>query len=285
MLLAEPITPTRHPLYETMTALQEAGKEFRTHFLTAPDDAAGWVEVTALLADDTQHLQNIFARVVQHFPTQDKRAPSALWFGQYAFAVEAVAIACYLAARRVPDLSPCDVSVRFEPNGEPEAFAWNSPRFIALPTDPDAADMDCRVVDSQDALRNALREQIIQHLTPMVNAISVRSHFGKPGMWALAADYCASAFTYVAGIIGDEATGAAEARLFAAPPSKLSLKRDFILVEQSGLSYHLLDRTACCLYYKCDNGTYCSSCPHRPREERVTLIKNWLEKRAEGAAA
>lgn len=275
-------TATRHPLHETLAALRGANKEFEARLLTAPDEHVGWMEVSALTATDSTHLQTIFARVVKHFPTQDKRAPSALWFGQYAFAIEAVAIACYLAAGRVPDMTPERVAARFDEDGEMGGVAWQSPRFIALPTDPDAAHIDCRVVDSQDALRAALREQIVMHLEPMVDAISARSPFGKPGMWALAADYCASAFTWVAGVMGDEAKGAAEARLFAAARSRLSLKRDFIVVEESGLTYHLLDRTACCLYYKCENGEFCSSCPHRPREERVGLIKDWLQRRAAG---
>jgi ferric iron reductase protein FhuF len=271
---------TLHPLYQTMEQLQAANDEFRTHLLNTPDTEAGWLEVTALTSDRTTHLQELFARVVKRFPTNDKRAPAALWFGHYAFAVEAVAIACYLAARRVPDMTPEKVAVRFDADGEMGAFAWGSPRFIGLPTDPEAAHLDCRVVDSMDALQFVLREQIVGHLTPVINAVSARAHFGKPGMWALAADYCAHAFVWVSGMMGDEAGGVAEARLLAATPSPLSRKRDFILVEQSGLSYPLVDRTSCCLYYKCDSGEYCSSCPHRPKEERVELIKGWLEKRA-----
>jgi ferric iron reductase protein FhuF len=285
MMLAEPMTATRHPLRETFALLQAANDEFRSHVLYERDEHAGWVAVSALAAEGTTHLQKVFSKVVSRYPTSDKRAPAALWFGHYAFAVEAVAVACYLAAQRVPDMSIKTVDVRFDEDGEMAGFVWHSPRFIALPDDPDAAHIDCRVVDSRDALRTALREQIVGHLTPIIDAVSACSPFGKPGMWALAADYCAHAFTWVAGVMGDEAMGAQEARLLWSCPSRLSLRRDFIFIEQSGLSYHLLDRTSCCLYYKCDNGEYCSSCPHRPREERVQLHRNWLARRAEGAAA
>ncbi len=80
--------------------------------------------------------------------------------------------------------------------------------------------------------------------------------------------------------MGHISFGLTEARAFNARPSLLQRKRDFIHIKHCGLSYEMPERTSCCLYFKVEGGEYCSSCPHRPQEEQVERIKNWLEKRA-----
>jgi len=272
--------PDVQPFEQTLAQLAGGSEEFRTMLLAEPDAEPGWLSVTELSAEGTPHLAEVLKRVKGHYKTNDKQAPAALWFGHYAFTVAAVPIACYLAARRVPQLGTDDVWVRFEEDGDIGGLAWRNRTFSALTNDPAAEHPDCVVLESQDALRIELRKQIIEHLTPLVTAVRARSSFGKPGMWALAADSAASAFTWVGGLLGDEAGGAAEAGLFSTPPSLLHRKRGFICVEQSGLSYQMLERTSCCLYYKVEGGEYCSSCPHRPEEEQVELIRSWLERRA-----
>lgn len=274
------MTSDAQPFEQTLKQLTAASEQFRTKLLAEPDDEPGWLSVAALTAEDTPHLAEVLKRAVIHYKTEDKQAPAALWFGHYAFTVAAVPIACYLTAQRVPRLRPQDVWVRFEEDGDIGGLAWRNRSFTALANDPASAHPDCTVLDSRDALRAELRKQIIDHLTPLVTAVRARSSFGKPGMWALAADYTASAFTWVGGLWGDEAGGASEARLFSAPPSPLHRQRGFIRVEQSGLSYQMLERTSCCLYYKVEGGSYCSNCPHRPEAERVKLIKSWLAQRA-----
>ena len=107
-------------------------------------------------------------------------------------------------------------------------------------------------------------------------AVRAQATLGIPAMWALAADYLASAAIYVGRSMDDQPRAVAYARQLGARPSALQRKRDFIHVEACGLHFELVDRISCCLYFKADEGSYCSSCPHRPKEERVALIKNWL---------
>jgi ferric iron reductase protein FhuF len=103
---------------------------------------------------------------------------------------------------------------------------------------------------------------------------------GKPGLWALAADYTSYAFTTLSDMLGDESIGVEESRLFSATRSKLSVKRDFIPIQHVGTTHYLLDRTSCCLYYKVEGGGYCHSCPHRPLDERIELVKKHMEEEA-----
>jgi hypothetical protein len=44
----------------------------------------------------------------------------------------------------------------------------------------------------------------------------------------------------------------------------------------------MAERSSCCLYYKSEAAQYCTNCPHRPLEERIQLIKDWLAKQAAG---
>lgn len=277
---------TLHPIAETLARLAAVDEHFRAQLLTAPDAEPGWRSAATLCAMDAPHLNEILARVAVRYKAEGRQPAVALWFSHYAFSMMAVAIACYLVENRVPELFPESVWSRFEANGDLAAFAWRGRKFAALPEDPSASHPDCFILSSKNLLRAYLRASIVPHLASMIEALSLCSSLGKPGLWALAADSCASAFTWVGDLLGNPALALAEARAFNADPSPLQRKRDFIHIEHCGIHYEMLERTSCCLYFKVEGGEYCSICPHRPQEERVDRIKNWLEKRAvEGSAA
>ena len=276
---------TLHPIKSTLVRLAAVDEHFRLQLLTEPDAEPGWRSAAALCAD-TAHLNEILARVAAHYKAQGRQPAVSLWFSHCAFGVMAVAIACYLVENRVPELVPANVWSRFKEDGDVGAFAWRGLSFAALTDDPDANHLDCVRLPSRAALRSYLRASIIAHFVPLIDALGTCSPIGKPGLWALAADSCASAFNWIGELLGNTALGLEEARAFNADPSPLQRRRDFIHIEHCGLTYDMLDRTSCCLYFKVDGGEYCSSCPHRPREERVGRIKSWLEKRAaEGVSA
>lgn len=272
-----------HPIEQTLTRLATIDDEYiRPYLLREPDIEPGWLSAADLAAAGTPYLDKALGQVAAHYKAQSRQPAVSLWFGHYAFSVMAVAIGCYLAERRVPDISPENVWLRFDENGDASAFAWCGRAFVGLDDDPDAGHPDCTVLSSREALREYLRECIIAHLTPMVDALRVRSSFGRPGLWSLATDSSASAFTWIGKLIGNSSIGVEEARIFNAPHSPLHRKRDFIHIDHCGLSYDMVDRTSCCLYYKVEDGEYCTSCPHRPHDERIERIKTWLEKEAAG---
>jgi ferric iron reductase protein FhuF len=274
---------TSHPIEETLARLAAANEDYRTTLLAAPHREPGWLSTAAWAAPGTPHLDELLTQATAYHKASSQQPAVSLWFGHYAFTVMAVAITCYLVEQRVPDLSPENVWMRVETEKDMEpAFAWRGRVFAALVNDPNSTHPDCIALPSREALREYLRASLVAHLTPMVDALRACSSFGKPGLWALAADSAASAFTWIGERIGNPALGLEEARLFNAAPSRLQRKRDFIHVEHCGLHYEMTDRASCCLYYKVEGGRYCSSCPHRPQEERIGMIKNWLERRAMG---
>lgn len=271
---------TLHPLEQTFARFATLDERYRSQLRTEPDDQPGWLSMTELASAETTHLDDILARVRSHRPSDSRQPAVTLWFGHYAFAMMAVAIGCYLTEQRVPDLTSDNIWTRFNTDGDPEVFAWRGRVFSALEDDPQASHPDCIVLPSQDALREHLRNCVIEHLAPIVEALRTFSSIGKPALWALAADSSASAFTWIARLMGNQSIGVEEARMFNAAPSLLYRKRDFIQVEHCGLNHAMTDRLSCCLYYKVEGGNYCTSCPHRPHDEKIARIKKILEKRA-----
>jgi ferric iron reductase protein FhuF len=270
------------PIAETFHMIAGASESYRSHLLTAPDEQPGWITIAELTALDHPRLPAALANAKLHFKAaqKDRQSTASLWIGHYAFYIMAGAIACYLATQRVPDLSLSSISIRFDEDGETAATSWHSPRFAALASDPAAAHPDCTPFATLDELRQHLCTEFNNHFTPVIDALRRHSAMGKVGMWAIAADTCAGAFTWVAERLGRPEFGLSEARAFAALPSRLGRSRDFVQIEEAGFVYQLVDRGSCCLFYKVEEGEYCSNCPHRPMQERVELIKSWLHERA-----
>jgi hypothetical protein len=152
--------------------------------------------------------------------------------------------------------------------------------FAALADDPAATHADCFVLASVDALQEFLLEQTVACLEPLTQVLRANSTLGIPAMWALAADYASSSAAFVGRSLQDEIRAVEYARQLSAKPSKLQRKRDFIHIEECGLSFDMVDRVSCCLYYQLEDGHYCSSCPHRPKEDRIDVIKKWLAEEA-----
>jgi hypothetical protein len=270
---------TIHPLIKTLEQVGALGGQMGT-LKVAPESTfpenAEWVPLQSLLTPTGEPLCALMRRVGSHFKVENRRVPASLFFGDYAFALMALACACYLVDRRVPQLTLESVWARFSETGDVEGMALSDYHFAALADDPAAGHEDCTVLPSTDALQAYLLEQASACLQPLTQAVRARSTLGIPAMWALAADYTASAATYVARLMNDEATGLEVARQLSARQSPLRRKRDFIHIEECGLSYEMVDRISCCLYFQVEGGHYCSSCPHRPPEERIDLIKKWL---------
>lgn len=272
-----------NPIEETFQRLASLHPDRKNWLLTEKDSQLDWLSAADLAAESSSHLSELFQRVSSKYKADGLHPPATLWFGHYAYAIEVISIACFMTEQRVPDLSPENIHIRFDEIGDVEAIAWTGHSFAALPDDPAAGSPDCIILSTREALRNYLRERLVKSFTPVIEAVSSNSGMGKPGLWALAADYTAYAFTMLAEMLGDETLGVEESRLFSRTRSTLSVKRGFIPIEHIGMTHYLLERTSCCLYYKVEGGGYCHSCPHRPLEERVELVKRYMEEEAAGA--
>lgn len=272
-----------HPIEETFQRLASLRPDRKSWLLTEKDSQPDWLSAADLAAESSSHLSELFQRVSSKYKSEGLHPSATLWFGHYAYAIEVISIACFMIEKRVPDLSPENIHIRFDEIGDVESIAWTGRSFAALPDDSATLRADCIILPTRDALRSYLHERLVESFTPVIEAVSASSGMGKPGLWALAADYVAYAFTTLGETLGDETLGVEESRLFSRTRSKLSVKRGFIPIEHIGMTHYLLERTSCCLYYKVEGGGYCHSCPHRPLDERVELVKRHMEEEAAGA--
>lgn len=275
------MTTAPHPITATLARLAELREDNQDWLLTKVDSEEGWFSAADLAADPPR-LQDALTRISQHYQVKSLRPAAALWFGLYAYVMEAVAYACFLFECRLPDLSPGKISLLLGESGYVSRVAWRGRTFAALSDDPDASHPDCIPFPTRESMRQHLREQLTAGFAPLIDAVSGQSSFGKPGLWALAADYNAYALTWLGELMGNETIGVEESRAFSAVKTPLSTKRDFIPIDHIGTTHYLLERTSCCLYYKVEGGGYCASCPHRSMDERIELAKKHMEEEAAG---
>lgn len=266
-----------HPIEETFAKLAALREDRKTWLLTQTDSQPDWLSAADLAAESLPHIKELITRAQSEYKSDSLRPPAMLWFGHYAYAIEIITFACFLIERRVPDLSPENIQLRFDKAGEVDSIAWMGRKFAALPDDDGASHPDCIILPTREALREYMHKQMLDGFANMIDSVSAYSKMGRPGLWAIAADYAAYSFTALGEIVGNEALGVEESRLFSESKSKLSTKRSFIPIEHVGTTHYLLDRTSCCLYYQVDGGGYCHSCPHRPMDERIELVKRHME--------
>ncbi len=274
-----------HPVERSLKNLEFLREDGQGLLMPGTDSQHGWLSVTDLVTESVCMEQH-FRQLLAHYKATALRPPAMFWFGHYAYTVELITFAFFLVERRVPDLSTNQLWIRFGTSADIENLVWKGRAFAALPDDPEASHPDCVVLPTLDALREYMQTQLIASLTPLVNSISAYSSQGKPGLWEIAAEYSAFAFIALGELLGDESIGVEESRLFSAGRSKVSARRGFIPIEHLGTTHHLLDRVSCCLYYRVEGGKYCHSCPHRPVEERIDLMKkHWDDTAAKEASS
>ncbi|MEW6635974.1 MAG: IucA/IucC family C-terminal-domain containing protein [Actinomycetota bacterium] len=184
------------------------------------------------------------------------------------------AVAAFLTERRVPDLRPESVALRFGEKGYPEDLAFLSPGFAALPDDPDAGHPDVRTVCSEEKMLafvgDRLAEGHARALIPALRGLRVRR--GARALWGAAVDVVAEAFMYVGRELGcqEEALGFAEQMLSGGSP--LSGPANYYLLEHGGEAEMTRVRNTCCLYYKVADGP-CFTCPRITHEERLRRMR------------
>jgi ferric iron reductase protein FhuF len=230
----------------------------------------GWIEGTEI----GLHLGECLRRIGIRCRTVKRRVQAALFMCDYSWRLAAPAVATYLAERRVPDLGPGNVAVRFDGKGVAEPPSFLTAVFAGLPNDS-AAGIRCH---DDEALRSWLRQRLQEHLAVAISALRKLAPLGPRAQWALAADACASSFLYAGKKLGDQESARREAEAFlAAGGSPLRTRSSFFTLEHAGRKEIFHARASCCLSYKLPEHRYCTTCPLIPREERDRRLREWME--------
>lgn len=275
-----------------LAATLERIRPLDEHYLTAEVGALepGWFRAADLAVPDSPLLAEGLARQTALHPGMPPRTAGAFFIGEYAWYVFAAAVGAYLAERRVPDLAPERVALRFQryiwveegESGPAERIdvRFLSTRCAVLPADPAAGQLDVTVVPDRDALRTQFRAALEAHLTPLIAQIHARTGFGPQAQWRLVSDACAALFLNLGKALGDAERAQAEGLAFVkAPGSPLhNPQTGYFTVDHNGQCTTFRARGGCCRYYTVPPGEKCTLCVLRPPEERAARLRTYLER-------
>lgn len=248
----------------------------------------GWFYADDLLHNPTSALAEGLARQSAHYRTAERRTCGSFFIGDYAWYMPAAAIASYLAERRVPDLAPSNMALRYRTctweedgqTGESERLdvRFLNGRFAALPNDPAADDPDALVLPDLDALRTWLRTRLEAHLAPLIDSVCTHTGLGKRAQWNLVADACAALFLYAGKALGDPARGQSEGLAFVKADGSPLHNPDtgYITLEWAGHCETFRTRGGCCRSYTRPDSDKCTTCVLRPAEERHQRLRDYL---------
>jgi hypothetical protein len=290
---------TLHPLAATFARLGKLSEYLKAELVTpTPDSAVGdrWIAPLHLFASASPKLAKMVDATERKLHTSLPNIVGSSLLQSYQWLVIGCAVGSFILDRRVPDLAAERVWVRFarsveaaegDESEEAERVAFGNRRFAALPGDPCANHPDAYILPDEDALRTYLRVSVETHFAPIIDHLHSGLGSGKRGLWLNVADRCASNFIWLMQE-KDEAVGLTQIqqevdRMIRVPGSPLQTKKVgvFELTFQD-YTHCFLERATCCYWYKCDGSDYCSTCPHRPQEERKARLLDYMaEKHAE----
>lgn len=266
-LLAQPLAAT---LGRLAIGPGEGGLDLSAR-IGRPEDP-GWT-TTADLGTDRDLLEGILERVEGGCGVKDRAYAGTSLLRSYLWRILTTSVAAFLLERRLSDLQAKKVSLRFGDSGFAEGLAFSSPRFFALPDDPEAGHPDATVLPLEADLLARMREALAEtHLRALIPALrSLRVRRGTRALWGVGVDTCAEAFMFLGQSLGREAEALGLAEKLLAGPSQLSGKTNFFAIDQNENKKTTRVRNTCCLYYKLGNGA-CSTCPRTTNEERFKRL-------------
>lgn len=234
---------------------------------TGSQHGDGWISAPTLMQPESPYLIRLLEQAGVVYGTPDRQIWASFFMNSYAWLVASVSLGCYLAAERVPDLTPANVSLRFNQDaGYAAGISFANSRFWALPDDIAAGHPDATIMPDRAALRDTLRRQIETHMRDLIPALRAQASFGTRALWITVADRCAGFLFWLH-----------QQRPDAIPRDQLVRETDALIhVPESPFNNPLtaihtpdgcgddpltLQRGACCLNYKRPDGNYCESCP------------------------
>ena len=204
--------------------------------------------------------------------TADERIRAMLGLHGSVFYRVMPALGAFLADRRVPCLDPGHTAMDWDGGDRPGRLTTCG-MFTALPGDP-AAHLASRVAADDDALAATLHAALVEAVAPLVDAIARRGPIRERVLWLSASDTIAGGLLWLGELLGKEDLAAGEAgRLLRMPGSPLASPRGAIRTytcDDASRTVHV--RASCCLSWRLDGGTWCSTCPVLDEPARARQI-------------
>lgn len=259
-------TPEPAPLRETLDRV-DPDLYYFTMGLAPDEPAPDWRGPPFMADDGPDFLRGAMAATREQWSLTDRDLALAV-VGDYAWWVGGPAVACYVLARRVPDVAPENLTFRHAETGRISEVALLSGRFAALPTDP-AADPAVTTLDDEAALLGWLRGRLVAGLEPLVELVRANVRASRRLMWTRATDLLAQSMLTVARAAPDSGRYADDAAaLVSHPGSLLAGKTGFFNVQDNGREHSFMVRGVCCNGFRLPGHGYCDSCPALSEQER-----------------
>jgi len=259
----------RTPLAATLERVAGAGSwgDIRLFGHAESPAGPGW-STAAKLYSDGPLLDDLLRRLGREYGTDIPQVTGSLFLKSYLWRVLAPTVASFLLERRVPDLGPESVALRFDARGFPADLAVDG-AFAALPDDPGAWHPSALVLPSEKDLSRYLGERFAGSLLPgLLAALRPRTRRGMGVLREMAVDAVADAFLIVGQGLGREGEAVGLAEEVLTGPSPLSGTTNYFVVERDGRRETSRVRNACCLYYRLGRDA-CLTCPRATRAERT----------------
>jgi hypothetical protein len=246
--------------------------DLRLSYGVPPAQATSWVRCADLLARPVL-LAHWAERVADWLRREYREAPdrtaAGYLLGWYLTVPAKVGALLFHTARRVPDIDPAGLAVRFDGDDpRPAGVALLSERFACLGDDPAADQPAATPVPDDAALAGVLRDRYAGHAARFITALPAVDtpalgplRLGRRALWASATDALDGACWRVGQSCGDEAAGAANAALVL-PTVLPPFTSASTLRPESATSGWTRRREVCCFHYVLREGMGpCATCP------------------------
>jgi ferric iron reductase protein FhuF len=289
--LASTLASTRNStLASTLARLDALDENFIAG--TGPMEA-GWFRASDLTDATLPLLAACLERQAHQHPTMEARTKASYFVGEYVWYVAAAAIAAFLIDRRVPDVSPDNMALRFqrytwhegEESGEAERIEvrFLTTRCTVLPHDPLEADSSAALCSDTPTLREHLRTALEAHFAPLIERVYAETKLSRHAQWMLAADSCAALFLHLAQQLKAEPHGIEHGLAFVrAPGSPMNnRKTGYFTLEWNGHCDTFRARGGCCRYYTVSESgeDYCTTCVLRKPEDRDARMLAYMSRK------
>ena len=273
------MTNGEHPLVDSLRRLGSLDREYDLPVRDAEQE--GWITAASLFQDDDQRLRDFVVGYGRDFVDTDNRHLAASAFIiAYLTRLTYPLISQYVLERRVIDVSLGNLE--FHTNGRRfDGTALASPRFAALPDDPDAAHPDTEIVPDASALYARLKERLFDsNLDLVIPSLRRAALASEKVSWNAVAASCAQVFYRLYGSTEDTESIVRHAEAFfgdTSSPVYGQVRMD--LIEHQGKKGYFARRAGCCLFWRVrDEDVYCSDCILISEEEQTARFKQFLGK-------